>query len=258
MYRILILLALSLPVVVPTSSASACHACKKRCVTCPKCNSCCEFKAEATKETKHCYKIECEEICVPRIVFPWQNRHLKGGKTTQSSCGCSGCSNRSCSGCSSCGGSCSYCKSVRHNGARVITVRRFKKHEYECPTCKYSWSVKQPSNCSGSSWCAGSSVPPADNGDAPDPMPEAFQKEGGVPTLDAPTPPARDAELDPKAATRQSLSSLLHGPSMSRQHTTAKRPQVKTKPTTSAKTLVSFADELPAPGLLQLARHAER
>ena len=179
MYRIMLLLAFCLPMTMAATPALAVHKCGKRCVKCPRCHSCCEFKAEEAKEEKSCYKIECEEICVPRIVWPWQNRHLRSGKVRGCGSGCAGgcagvgCSGGGCTadGCTagSCGadgcaagncGSCFRCKPVCHRGARVIKVRTFKKHTYECPTCEYSWSLKKNGgngcggNCGGCSACA--------------------------------------------------------------------------------------------------------
>ena len=155
MRRLTLSLLACLLLVVLVMPASAIHKCISRCVVCPQCHTCCEFKAEAAKEEKHCWKIECEEICVPCIVFPWQKRHATSCKTGRcdGKCACSP------SGiCAS--GSCNKCCQTVNNGARVITVRKLKKHKYECPTCKYQWTPKKvcragcQRHCRGDCACA--------------------------------------------------------------------------------------------------------
>ena len=153
MFRISLWLVCCLPLVLMPKPAAAVHK-GKCCVTCPKCKYCCELNVEEVKEQKHCWKIECEEICVPRIVFPWQNRHLGCCKTGScaTSRSCTGeCCGRTC--CGSAGGKC--CK-TNHNGARVKTVRKLVKHDYECPACEYSWTPKKvcARGCYGSCNCA--------------------------------------------------------------------------------------------------------
>ena len=87
--------------------------CKK--VVCPKCH--CVLEIEEDKEEKHCYKVECEEICIPEVRFPW---HMLGRKKC--------CGMAKCSGPPRC--------------ARVKTIRVLKKEEYECKKCKCKWTPK--------------------------------------------------------------------------------------------------------------------
>ncbi len=159
MYRISLWLLCCLPLVLMPSPADAIHGGKKCRVTCPRCQTCCQLNVEEVKESKHCWKVECEEICVPRIVFPWQNLH-RGCCRTGSCAGASGCTGQCCGRgcCGSAGGKC--CKTA-HNGARVKTVRKLKKHSYECPACEYEWTPKKVcrrgcyGNCSCSSAALG-------------------------------------------------------------------------------------------------------
>lgn len=76
-------------------------------ICCPKCHHavCCP-EAVTEKEKKHCWDVECKEICIPAITFPWQK----------------------CDGSPRCG--------------KVITVRVLKKHEYECEKCGTKWNIE--------------------------------------------------------------------------------------------------------------------
>ena len=118
------------------------------CLTCPQCNGCCDLKSEKVDEDKHCWKVECKPICIPRIVFPWQ-KPLRGGRHGNGYCD-------SCTGGACCGdGCCNECRS--HNGAHVKIIKVLKKHTYTCPTCKYSWTPPEccGDGCSGDGCCDG-------------------------------------------------------------------------------------------------------
>jgi hypothetical protein len=102
-------------------------------ICCPKCSAICELSVDEGERSRHCWKIECEDVCVPRIVFPWQNRGKHRGS------GCTGCSATGCTSCTP--DRCSAC--VKHNGAFVIKVRKLKKHKYTCSQCEYTWEAKR-------------------------------------------------------------------------------------------------------------------
>ena len=110
----------------------------RRSVVCPKCRTCCEFNVECGKEEKSCWLVECEQICVPRVVFPWQTRKAR----CRSQAGC----------CSACSHGCGTCTCV-NNGARVRTVKKLKKHKYECPKCEYEWTPR--TICGGGCYAGG-------------------------------------------------------------------------------------------------------
>lgn len=86
---------------------------------CPRCHAYCQLTVTPDKEEKTCWEIECEEICIPAIRFPWE-------KCCEPKCG------------------------------TVISVRRLKKVTYECPTCKYEWT---PVCASCGSCCGGAGAP---------------------------------------------------------------------------------------------------
>jgi hypothetical protein len=98
------------------------------CVTvCPKCRTSCQLEVVSEKEEKSCWQVECDQVCVPRVVFPWQT-----GKThSQCRAGCYDSRSNS-------GGPCT----CFNNGAWVRTIKKLKKHSYECPACKYEWTTK--------------------------------------------------------------------------------------------------------------------
>ena len=105
-YRMVTLAVLTLAVahLQPPRPALAQSAC---CNTCPRCNTCCQLEAEKVDVEKKCWKVELQQICIPRVVFPWQK---------------------------SCRNPCA------NNGAYVKTIKVLKSHTYTCPACEYSWT----------------------------------------------------------------------------------------------------------------------
>ena len=91
------------------------------CKRCPSCNHCCNLDAEEVDEEKTCFEVESKEICIPRVVFPWQKK----------SC-------RSCDSCSGLG-----CNACVHNGAKVRRICVLKTKKYNCPKCKYTWTPEE-------------------------------------------------------------------------------------------------------------------
>ena len=81
---------------------------------CPRCHRYCQLTVVPTTVEKSCWEIECEEICIPAIRFPWE-------KNCEPKCG------------------------------TVITVKRLKKVTYECPSCKCEWTpvCSTCGNCCG-------------------------------------------------------------------------------------------------------------
>jgi len=65
--------------------------------------------------------VVCKDICIPRIVLPWQKGRCTCGKGGKDGDGKDGC--------------CAI-----HNGAKTKSVRVLKKYEYECGRCKYKWT----------------------------------------------------------------------------------------------------------------------
>lgn len=154
-----------------SAPASCCRApqCQTagRCCGGPKCVG----KAEMVDVEKHCWKVECEEICIPAVRFPWERG---GSKLTLCSlfnckkgCGKSGCCDSGCDGgCAAaptcgCDGDCAKCLPAKCGFVR--TVRHLKKESVAVQACKYSMEVgdKKPSgeccdgrNCGGCDDCA--------------------------------------------------------------------------------------------------------
>lgn len=83
--------------------------CDNKCHSCGK--SMCKLQVECVPNEKECYEIECKQICVPSIRFPWM-------KCCGSRCG------------------------------RVINVKVPKPKTYECGRKKvYTWKVEKCPNC---------------------------------------------------------------------------------------------------------------
>lgn len=96
---------------------------------CPRCSEPCYPEVSVEDVTKHCWKVECKKVCIPRLTFPWQ--------TCKQSCCCNTCPQPA-----KCG--------------RVRTVRVLVKHEYECKKCKYKWEVNDiPCSGNGCTQCNG-------------------------------------------------------------------------------------------------------
>ncbi len=101
---------------VPVRKTAAPATCDcKRCqirrrpkVSCPSCDcDFCELKIEKTTEKKPYFKVEQKEICVPSVWLPWK-------------------------------------KSCPPKRSKVRVINVLKKDSYECPGCKYTWSVHEP------------------------------------------------------------------------------------------------------------------
>ena len=100
---------------------------------CPRCDHVCELSVDLEDEAKSCYCVEEKAVCIPRFVFPWQNRACSGSPGCDD--GCDG----NCNG----GVDCSRC----NNGACIKYVRVLKKFEYKCKVCKYEWNAELPDCC---------------------------------------------------------------------------------------------------------------
>jgi hypothetical protein len=81
-------------------------------VRCPSCDHVCKLSVEKTQQKKHCWEVECQPICIPRVTFPWQK----------------------------------CCRTPKC--AKLKYVRSLKKVEYECSVCKYEWTA-EPVTCRG-------------------------------------------------------------------------------------------------------------
>lgn len=121
----------------------------------------CVATVEKEKVEKHCWKVECEKICVPKVVCPWG----EGGsgltlfswmkkKSCNSKCGDACCSDACCDcgkGC--CNGGCDCC-CVKPRCGKVKCVRDIKKEKYECEECVCKWEVRRLP-CCDCGGCAG-------------------------------------------------------------------------------------------------------
>lgn len=93
----------------------------------------CRLYVETLKVKKHCYNIECKEICIPPVRFPWQ-------KCCELKCG------------------------------KIKTVRVLKKHDYTCDKCGYKWVVECNCGACTSGNCVTAPQPPVHSANAQPPL----------------------------------------------------------------------------------------
>ncbi len=101
-----------------------CSSCTSKCCNkCPRCGDVCYPTVKKDKEKKHCWVVESEKICIPKVRFPWEKD------------------------CNECGDCCSCEKKCpQPKCGRTKCVKVLMKCEYSCPTCKYSWKAP-PRGC---------------------------------------------------------------------------------------------------------------
>jgi hypothetical protein len=86
------------------------------CNSCPDCgNKVCVPSVDKKKEKKHCWDVDCKDICIPKARWPWE-------------CCC------------------------EPQCARVKTIKVLKRVEYECDKCGTKWDVLSTS-CSDCPSC---------------------------------------------------------------------------------------------------------
>lgn len=99
-------------IIVPSVASAADGNCQ--CGLCVDDCACCCLKCDMGEEEKTCWQCECKQVCIPKVVFPWQKNR------------CNPCAN---------------------NGACVRTVRVLKKKTIECPKREYKWEPKMIGGC---------------------------------------------------------------------------------------------------------------
>lgn len=115
-------------------------------VSCQPCMLICRPEIKTKTEKKHCWEVECDYVCVPKVQCPisaWIRSKIHGDAE---SC-CDTCGTAGCNGCET--GVCN--QTPLH--ARIRTVRRLKKVEYECEKCVVEWHIEQCSACNGLEDC---------------------------------------------------------------------------------------------------------
>lgn len=177
------------------SYAAGCAGCDNGCATCCDAGACCDtggccndgccqevccpecqLKVDQVDIDKHCWKVECKKICVPRFVFPWQK---------------------------------SCCDPCANNGACTKEVLVLKKHKYKCKGCEYSWTPTDPtcdcdkgcctSGCASAGCCDGGAIMQGTIIEGAQPAPAMQAPTIADPAIDVPpAPPA------PSASTKKS------------------------------------------------------
>ena len=127
---------------------------------------------------KHCWEVECEEVCIPAVRFPWEPG---GNKLTlctlfkfkcDRGCNNPGCNVSKCDGgctapacsrptCGCAGAGCATCCPPKCGF--VVAVRDLKKKNYTAKACEYSISMEDPRatccDACSSPGCPGCGVP---------------------------------------------------------------------------------------------------
>lgn len=158
--------------------------------SCPDCGAkACRAVPVTNTVKKHCYCVECKDICIPKFRWPWEMCKSKG-------CGAHGCSDSNCTGCadggclnghgSKCGGH--HCK--RSQCGEVRTINVLVKKEYECKECGCEWHIYCVGNGCADGCCTSGG---AGHGGEVAPTPE---------DAEIPEPPAVEAHYIPKNSGR--------------------------------------------------------
>lgn len=120
---------------------------KECCFSCEPTRLCCQGEVKTVTVKKHCYEVECEDICIPPVTLPkcrlWANECCDSSDCCCDGCGCAteGCQN-------TCGETCGskspgwlqkLCSKL--TACRIRSVNRMKKKEYEVEECVYEWTV---------------------------------------------------------------------------------------------------------------------
>tara|TARA_R110002111_G_scaffold67_2_gene634 strand:+ start:63687 stop:64145 length:459 start_codon:yes stop_codon:yes gene_type:complete len=93
----------------------------------------CRLHMETLKVKKYCFNIECKDICIPPVRFPWQ-------KCCELKCG------------------------------KIKTVRVLKKHEYTCEKCGYKWTVENLCGDCNSGKCETTAPQPVQSANSQPPL----------------------------------------------------------------------------------------
>lgn len=144
----------------PPTDCCATECCDTRCVA--------ECKSVTVK--KHCWKTECEQVCIPPVTLPCCKCLFGKGSDCGNGCG-HGCGTDGCGGCGSGCGSCGpkdCCKQSilqrifgKCAGCRTRCVNTLKKHEYECEETVVEWKCVNGDCCGTESCCEPACAAPA-------------------------------------------------------------------------------------------------
>ena len=128
-------------------------------------NRCCRGRdvccatVERVKEEKSCYCVDCEKICVPKVVCPWAKggsgltlfNCLKSKKCNGCGCGqsCGDCCDSCCDTCNNgCGNCCGGCCIPRCGEVKAVRVLDSK--DYEVTKCECKWKIRRLPPCGSS------------------------------------------------------------------------------------------------------------
>jgi hypothetical protein len=133
---------------------------------CPHCHSCgraCVLKVAQVDSEEDCYEVECEEVCIPAVRFPWQS-----------------------------------CHAPRCGRSRLVT--KLKIESRPTKICEYEWVLACPKcgriEFNGNRAAEENGIPPAPMDPMPPTPPAAPAAETGTAHLTTPsTPPLRSPRI---------------------------------------------------------------
>lgn len=114
------------------------------------CRAACVYTPEKGTVEKHCWCVECKEICISEVRCPWEPGGSKltcfswlqffkqGPADCGDTCGCSDC----CGGCET-----DACCCAKPRCGKVLCVRDLKKEKYEVDVCKWKAEIRRLPPC---------------------------------------------------------------------------------------------------------------
>jgi hypothetical protein len=143
-----------------------------RCARCCRGRDVCCPTVEEVTEEKSCWKVKCEQVCIPAVRLPWE----PGGSKLTLFSWLRHSANCHCGGPATCGEECDGCASAATAGCcapkcgPVRCVAVLESESYEVKTCRCKWEIRHLRDC-----CDGECGTCAEA-----PLSEAEPAEGGI------------------------------------------------------------------------------
>lgn len=109
------------------------------------CQKVCNAECEWVKEKKTCWKVECDDVCIPPVAVPSIGQIFKSAIGLRRTVGELPRRPVAKEGCTSCGEVCNgSCDSMSYHckGGRIRTIRKLKSHSEEYERLVVKWDVK--------------------------------------------------------------------------------------------------------------------
>ncbi len=153
------------------------------------CGKVCRATVAPVTEEESCWVVECEKICVPRVVCPWSEG---GSGLTLFNCLKHKSSSHCADACPCCGeynGGCG-CRRLAPRCGDVRCVRVLNSHDYEITRYKCNWDLNSSTDSCNCRSCVDANAPPSN-------LNQVKQA-----ALELPTQPDADTANEPESAKR--------------------------------------------------------